>query len=417
MTDPLHARVDKLMKKQGLDALLLTGTTQLHPSFYYLVKGAKLEGATLVWKRGGKKLLFCADMERDNAASTGLDYLTFSQTPLVKLIQRHAGEPAEFQLAWLSWCLKKAAVKGKVAIYGPVYLEKSAGWLPGLKRRLKERDIRLTVEKSPVLERAREIKTEDEIERIREAGQGTFAAFAALRRAIGRCHARGRTLYTSKGEALLIGDLKRAVRMALTRHGLVEAVPSIVAQGEEAGVPHNAGTDSRKVFVGQPLIADIFPRGAKGYFFDMTRSFCPGKASPKLRRVYEDIRETTLLSFESYEPGLTAPELQERSQRYLEAKGYETMRSHPKSQVGFCHGLGHGLGLEVHEQPLFRVSAPRVLEPGMVVTIEPGVYYPERKIGVRIEDVAVVRDGHLENLTTYPMEFEIPLRGRDPRQG
>jgi Xaa-Pro aminopeptidase len=411
MKDPLQARVDTLMAERKLDVLLLLGNTPEHPSFYYLVRGQKMEGAILVWKRGGKKLLVGSDMERDNAAKTGLEYLPYSKTPLARLMKRHAGDPAGLQIAKLMWALKKARAKGRMAIYGAVGLESAVGWLPKFKRECKAAGIALIAEKHPVLHRAREIKTEAEIERIREAGVGTQAAFTALRKRLAGCTAKGRTLMTAKGKPLTIGDLKREVRLTLSRHGLTEAVPSIIAQGEEGGVPHNAGTDSRKVVVGQPIIADIFPRGEFGYFFDMTRTFCPGKAPAKARKIYADVKEATLMAFEAFEPGIEAYELHMRVARRLAEKGYETPHTHPGTQVGFCHTLGHGLGLEVHEEPFTRATAPKVLEPGMVITIEPGLYYPSEKVATRIEDVAVVREGYLENLTDFPMELEVPLKG------
>ena len=411
MKDPLHSRVESLMAESNLDALLLVGTTQEHPSFYYLVKGQKMEGAILVFKRSGKKLLIGSDMERDNAAKTGFDFIPYSKTPIGRLSKKHMGDAAGLQVAKLMWALKKARATGRMAIYGAIGLESAVGWLPSLKRECKAADISLVAEKIPVLTRAREIKTEQEIEHIREAGVGTQAAFAAVRRMLASCSAKGKTVITAKGVPLTIGDLKREVRLTLSRHGLVEAVPSIVAQGEEAGVPHNAGTDTREVLVGQPIIVDIFPRGPYGYFFDMTRTFCPGKASAKTKRIYDDVRQVTLMAFEAFEPGIEAYELHMRVARRLAEMGYETPHTHPGTQVGFCHTLGHGLGLEVHEEPFTRATAPKVLEPGMVITIEPGVYYPAAKQATRIEDVAVVRDGYLENLTSFPMELEVPLKG------
>ncbi|MCP4550052.1 MAG: aminopeptidase P family protein [bacterium] len=412
MKDALHANVEKLMKEKGLDALLLMGNTPEHPNFYYLVKGEKLENAVLVFKRTGKKLLFCIDFERDSAAATGFDYITMGKTPINKLALKHANDPAAFKLAWLTWCLKRAKVKGKIAIYGGVPLERSISWLPKMKRLLKPEGIELVAEKTPLLEIAREFKTEAEIDQIREAGKGTFAAFDAVRRTLSRCHARGRTLYTTKGEPLLIGDLKQAIRLALTKHNLVEANPSICSQGAEAGVCHNTGTDTRKVVTGQPIVVDIFPRGPYGYFFDMTRTFCPGKASPKLKKMYNDVKEATTLAYEMYEPGMVAYDLHCRVANLLAEKGYETPNTHPGTQVGFCHNLGHGVGLQVHEEPFMRQASRKTFEPGMVFTIEPGVYYPDENIGFRIEDIAVVRDGYLENLTEYPMEFEVPLKGK-----
>jgi Xaa-Pro aminopeptidase len=410
MANQNHLKVDKLMKEQGLDILLLTGNSFDHPSFTYLVGGEKLENAVLVYKRQGKKILFGSDLERDNGARTGFDFVPFSATAMGKLAKKHHGDPGAFTREWLIWCLKKARAKGKVAIYGSIPLERAVTWLPRFKQGLGAAGLQLVTEKVPVLQMARELKSEVEIARIALAGRGTFTAFEAVRKTLGRCHAQRKKLYTAKGAPLTIGDLKREIRLALTRHDLTEATPSICAQGAESGVPHNAGTDSHHVVSGQPIIVDIFPRLPDGYFFDMTRTFCPGKAPRALKRMYQDIKETTILAYEMFEPGMKIWELHMRASRLLSERGYETLQTHPGTQVGFCHGLGHGLGLEVHEEPFMRATSDKVLTPGMVFTIEPGVYYPERKMGVRIEDVAVVREGHLECLTDYPMVLEVPLK-------
>jgi Xaa-Pro aminopeptidase len=410
-TDPLHARVDSLMAERKLDALLLTGDTPESPAFWYLTKSQKLEAATLLWKRGGKKLLIVGDMERDNAAKTGLDWIPRSATPFMKL-SRAAKKPGDAQLAWLSWVLEKGKAKGRVALYGSGGLESTVSWLPRAKRAFKAAGCELVTEKSPVVARAREIKTEAEIEAIRAAGVGTFAGFEAIRKTLAACHARGKTLHTAKGEPLTIRMLKSASDQAMAAHGLANVHGSIVAQGEEAGVPHNAGTDTRTVKLGLPIVCDIFPKDTStGYFFDMTRTFCPGTATAAQKKAYEDVRQATVLGFEAYEPGLSFKGLHDRVAHFLGEKGYENLTTHPGTQVGFCHGLGHGLGLEVHEDPFLRAGkAPQ--EPGMVITIEPGIYYPAKKLGIRIEDVAVVRDGYLENLTDYPTVFEVPLHGK-----
>lgn len=407
--DPLHAQIDALMAERKLDVLLLTGNTPENPNFWYAVKGQKLEAATLVYKRGGRKLLIAGDMERDCAALAGLPFIVRSATPAMKIAAK-AKKPGDAKIDWLCWSLKKLRAKGRVAIYGSDGVEDAITWLPRAKRAFKTLGCELVVEKSPVLRAARDIKSEAEIERIRHAGVGTKAAFDAIRRTIGACHARGRTLYNRKGEALTIAMLKSAADVAMAAHGLANVHGSIVAQGEEGGVPHNAGTNTRTVKTGLPIVCDIFPKDtASGYFFDMTRTFLPGKATAAQKRAYEDVRQATVLGFEGYEPGLHFKELHDRVARFLADRGYETLATHPNTQVGFCHGLGHGLGLEVHEGPTLRSGE---LKPGMVITIEPGVYYPEKKLGIRIEDVAVVREGWLENLTNYPTVFEVPLKGK-----
>jgi Xaa-Pro aminopeptidase len=408
MKNAMHEKVDALMKADGLDVLLVLGNTPENPNFWYLVNGQKLEAAVLVWKRSGKKLLIAGDMERDCAAETGLEWIVRSSTPSAKLAAK-AKKPGDYQIAWLSWVLKKVRAKGKVAIYGSGGLEASVSWLPRFKRAIKEIGCELVVEKSSVVGRARETKTEAEVEAIRFAGIGTKAAFDAIRKTISRCTVERKKLVKKGGDFLTIGDLKAEADVAMARHGLANVHGSIVAQGEEGGVPHNAGTNSRVVKVGLPIVCDIFPKDtATGYFFDMTRTFLPGKATRAQKQAYEDVRQAAVLGYEAYEPGITFRELHERVAHFLAEKGYETLTTHPGTQVGFCHGLGHGLGLEVHENPFLNLSRP--LMPGDVITIEPGVYYPEKKLGIRIEDVALVTEAGLENLTQYPTVFEVPVK-------
>ncbi len=408
MKNAMHAKVDALMKEDGIDVIVALGNTPENPNFWYLAGGQKLEAAMLIWKRGGKKLLIAGDMERDCAAETGLDWIVRSSTPAMKLAKQ-AKKPGDYTLAYIAWALKKQRATGKVAIYGSDRVEAAVSWLPRLKRALKEAGCELVVEKAPVVERARVAKNAEEVAFIRKAGVGTKAAFDAIRKAISKCAAKGKTLYKKNGEALTIADLKSEADVAMARHGLANVHGSIVAQGEEGGVPHNAGTNTRKVKTGLPIVCDIFPKDtATGYFFDMTRTFLPGKATKAQKKAYEDVRQAALMGYEAYEPGITFKELHDRVAHFLSEKGYENLTTHPNTQVGFCHGLGHGLGLEVHEEPNLRT--PRPLMPGDVITIEPGVYYPEKKLGIRIEDVALVTEAGLENLTEYPTVFEVPVK-------
>lgn len=407
----LPARLDALMEKAKLDVLLLTGNTPESPAFWYLVGGQKLEAATLVWKRGGERLLIAGDMERDNAAKTGLKWIARSVTPAQQLAKDNP-KPGDAQLAWLAWVLQKVDAKGRLALYGATGLESAGAWLPRARRAFKAVGCTLVVEKAPVIAQARAIKTELEIEAMRAAGVGTCAGFEAIRRTLAACHARGTTLHTAKGVPLTIGMLKSAADQAMAAHGLTNLHGSIVAQGEEGGVPHNAGTDSRTVKTGLPIVCDIFPKDiATGFYFDMTRTFVPGQATAAQKKAYEHVRQATVMGFEAYTPGLSFKGLHDRVAHFLSEQGYENLETHPGTQVGFCHGLGHGLGLEVHEDPFVR-GGKAPLAPGMVITIEPGVYYPVKKLGIRIEDVAVVREGYLENLTDYPYVLEVPLRGK-----
>jgi Xaa-Pro aminopeptidase len=104
--------------------------------------------------------------------------------------------------------------------------------------------------------------------------------------------------------------------------------------------------------------------------------------------------------------------MQEVVQDYFESKGHPTSRSHPGTNVGFVHGLGHGVGLKIHERPGISHLSDDTLIAGNIITIEPGIYYPERGFGVRLEDMCYVsEDGQLVTLTDFHKELVLPLKG------
>jgi Xaa-Pro aminopeptidase len=113
--------------------------------------------------------------------------------------------------------------------------------------------------------------------------------------------------------------------------------------------------------------------------------------------------------------GTPCMEYQQQTCELFEARGHTTIMSDPQTQEGYVHSLGHGLGLHVHERPSFRTSSGEGdrLEPGVVVTIEPGLYYPLRDMGVRLEDTVWVRpNGEIEVLVEYPLDLVLPMKRR-----
>jgi Xaa-Pro aminopeptidase len=207
-----------------------------------------------------------------------------------------------------------------------------------------------------------------------------------------------------------LGDLRELLGREFLAHGL-EGGESIVSQGRDAGVPHNRGNDADLLRPGLPLLVDIFPGEAGGgYYSDMTRTFCLGTAPEPLQRLYRDVHDAFQLAIRTLKVGEPCRSYQEKVCELFEQRGHATQRTSDTVQEGYVHGLGHGVGLAVHEAP--RLGGPpsntQVIEPGMVVTVEPGLYYPSRGLGVRIEDlVAVGPDGRLENLTPVPYDLEI----------
>ena len=153
------------------------------------------------------------------------------------------------------------------------------------------------------------------------------------------------------------------------------------------------------------MIIDCFPRSlTSGYHADITRTVFRGRPSKRLREMWDAVEEGQALGCEMVKPGVAGKTIHKAIQKVFKDRGFETGPVDGKMQ-GFFHGTGHGLGLDVHEPPFFSGST-KGLETGMVITIEPGLYYPGIG-GIRIEDdIAVTRDGH-DNLVSMEKRFVV----------
>jgi Xaa-Pro aminopeptidase len=182
------------------------------------------------------------------------------------------------------------------------------------------------------------------------------------------------------------------------------AAHTIVAGGKQACDPHECGYGPLRA--NEPIIIDIFPRSQKtGYFGDITRTVVRGRASEGVRRLYDTVLQGQKLAFRKVRGGTPTPDVHRAVQEFFEQQGYKTARRKGRLE-GFFHGTGHGLGLEIHEAPRMGATSTGELKPGHVVTVEPGLYYPELG-GVRLEDVALVTANGARNLTRFEKVLEI----------
>jgi len=145
----------------------------------------------------------------------------------------------------------------------------------------------------------------------------------------------------------------------------------------------------------------------------MTRTWSLGYATDEVVEAWEQTKEIFDRVMGSLAVGQPTRDYQTMTCDYYESKGHKTARSHPGTEEGYVHSLGHGIGLEIHEEPRFSHAAGNntLVQPGHVVTIEPGLYYPSRGFGVRIEDaVAFNEAGELVWLTHYPYDLVVPMK-------
>jgi len=228
----------------------------------------------------------------------------------------------------------------------------------------------------------RSIKDSWELERIAEA---VNIAEEALRRAIN-------SLDDKSSEASIAGIIHLTM---LERGAWSEAFPSIVAFHENTAFPHHTPT-LRQLGEGGPVLIDL---GAvyQGYHSDMTRTFWRGQPSTDFKRNLEAVIEAQNAALDVIEPGIEASQADRAARAVLEKMGL----SHY-----FIHGLGHGVGVEIHEPPFLRPGSKEVLNEGMVVTIEPGIYMPGL-YGIRVEDMIVVTQRGSRILTKFSRIIDI----------
>lgn len=270
----------------------------------------------------------------------------------------------------------------------------------GLADALRQRGIQVVPKPDPFFEE-RVLKNAEEVRMITQSLRHTEAAIHKLEDLLRRSKIVGKRL-SYRGTWVTSELLKKVLNVSMMENNCIGS-HTIVASGNQGCDPHQEGTGP--VWANQSLIVDVFPRSADTFYYaDITRTFVKGKASPELKRQYEAVRHAQELGIGKVAPGVNGREVHQAIQRDMESRGYRTEKR-KGTMVGFFHGTGHGLGLDVHEPP--RVNASdHVLRSGEVVTVEPGLYYPG--VGaVRIEDLLVVTDKGHRNLTVYPKKLEI----------
>ncbi len=410
----MKSDLDKLMAAEGLDALLVLGESQHNPAMVYFTGNAHLTDAFLVKPRGQAELLFSNPMERDEAAKTGLATRDLGAFLYEDLLAEAGGDPLGAQALRLQKVLAQAGVTGgRVSVYGKTdlgpalaVLDRLQALVPGLSL-VGELD-------NPVLLQAMATKGPTEVARIREMGSITVGVVSRVAEFLSSQRVSNDALVASDGSPLTIGAVKRQINLWLAQAGVENPAGTIFAQGRDAGIPHSAGDSQAQIRLGQTIVFDIFPTEAGGgYFYDFTRTWCLGYAPDEVLSVYEDVLAVYLQVMDELEAGKPCRQYQLRTCELFEARGHRTLCSQPQTRDGYVHSLGHGLGLYVHERPRFGQAATPAdrLDPGVVVTIEPGLYYPERGLGVRLEDTVYVRpDGQMEVLADFPLDLVIPVK-------
>jgi Xaa-Pro aminopeptidase len=246
----------------------------------------------------------------------------------------------------------------------------------------------------------REAKSKDELQQMRRALAITEKGLARAMEVLAASKTGPGKKLVWSGRTLTSEILRAEIDSAILRAGGLPA-NTIVAGGDQACDPHERGFGPLKA--DSLIILDIFPRDAtSGYFGDMTRTVVRGRASEEQRRLWETVREGQALALKKMKPGVDGLKLHTEVKQLFTDRGYPT-EVRGGRQVGFFHGTGHGLGLEIHEFPRFQKT---VFKPGQVLTVEPGLYYPGIG-GARLEDVVVLTKNGTRMLSRFEKRLEI----------
>lgn len=270
--------------------------------------------------------------------------------------------------------------------------------------RLRAVGVELTVD-GEFFDGRRRVKTEAELAGMRRAQRAAEAGMDTVRDLLRRASPNGGGLELD-GEPLTVERVKSAMSQTFAAHGTT-AEEFIVAPGPQGAVGHDMG--SGPIHTGVPIVVDIWPRDNESFIFcDMTRTFVVGDVPDDVREWHRLCKEALDRAISEIKDGADGRGIFDGTCEIFEAAGEPTQRTKEPGKPlsnGFFHGLGHGVGLEVHEEPGMGLASKAPLMAGDVVTVEPGCYR-QGYGGVRLEDLVLVTAAGAENLTQYPYDLE-----------
>jgi Xaa-Pro aminopeptidase len=337
----------------------------------------------------GKRILVLSDLEIDRAKKNAKadEFVMFNQ--LEREVQGKAKKAPPYEKVLAHFLTKRGVKRALVPANFPL----------GFANEIKRNGIALETSNG-LFWPAREKKTAEEIRLLEHALRMTETG---MKRGMEILKASkpgtGKKLKWS-GKTLTSEILRAEIDSAILRAGGVPT-NTIVAGGDQACDPHERGFGPLRA--DSLIILDIFPRDGKtGYWGDMTRTVVRGRASEQQRKLWEAVKAGQTLALKRIKAGVDGMSIHQAITELFERRGFPTEVRNGR-RVGFFHGTGHGLGLEIHEYPRLQKV---VLKAGQCLTVEPGLYYPGIG-GARIEDVVIVEKTGCRILSRFPKQLEI----------
>jgi len=379
-------------------ALLLFGDTERSPALRHELPIPIIDPLMFV-ELDGRAAVLTSQLERARIAAARpeleiLDYFDFGMKEL-----REQG---------LRWAEAEREVCARVVQHLGITEALIPGDFPvGLADRLRGDGVALTLDDRAFIARRR-VKRGAELDGIRAAARAAEKGMAAAAELLARAEpGEDGDLYLD-GEQLTAERVRWAMRAACAEAG-APCPPDVMVSSVRAAFGHDPGHGPLPA--GLPITVDLWPQDeATGCWADMTRTFVVGDPTPENAQLIAEQEELVRAALEdarrAARPGVTGRELYDATCDRFEAAGYRTQRTGPGDDPaeGFQFSLGHGVGLEVHDEPALGLGGREPLVPGDVLAIEPGLW--DRRIGaVRFEDLLLVTDDGAQTLTDYPYEL------------
>src|SRR5881398_2198406 len=377
-----------MSRRKDKAALLIVAASETDPDMLYATKFFAPDPFIFLQKNG-KRTLVLSDLEIDRGRKQAKadEFVMFSQ--LEREVQGKSKKAPPYEKV-LAHFLRKRGIRSAIV---------PSNFALGYAQELMASKIRVRATNG-LFWPGREAKSEKEIEMI---GRALRITETGLKRAIEVLKASkpgaGKRLRWS-GKTLTSEMLRAEIDSTILRAGGIPT-GTIVAGGDQACDPHERGFGP--LYANSLIVLDVFPRDAKtGYFGDMTRTVLRGRASDAQRKLWDTVKAGQALALTRIKAGVDGMTIHKAIQELFASRGFPT-EIRKGRRVGFFHGTGHGLGLEIHEHPRLQKV---VLKDRQVLTVEPGLYYPGLG-GVRLEDVVLVMETGCKILSRFPKQLEI----------
>ena len=396
--------LDSILAEKEANALLLYSESFKNPNMYYLTRFLAPDPFILLKKLDNPPTIIVSSMEfpRAKKESTVKDVRSYADYNYLEIVKA-AEEPKLGVMKFLASVAKKELGKGTTISVPHNFPSIVTDVL---------REEGLTIRPMfNVIERARETKDPEEIKEIKRVQEVVERVTTEVIALIADCDVGPKNTLIhnmdGKKKPLTVGEVKTLMGHRFIDNWCAIEEELIVACGPPSSAPHYHGNPEDKLKANQPIILDIYTRSIpKRYWTDMTRTVVKGKASDRVKRMFDAVLEARNACIDALHEGVLGSDMFNLCCDTLEKAGYDTTRGGKKIEKGFTHSLGHGVGLAIHESPTMSEVYKFPLKEHSILTVEPGLYDPKVG-GVRIEDIVEVKKKGCNNLTKMYIQLEI----------